>query len=79
MPLVLGFLPLLEVTTLIKTTVTGRHMLLQQLTSTLLLHIHLQYWFLFALQGLFLLVFTEQRHQRCGRLRHFFHTGLHDL
>lgn len=40
MQLVLGFLPLLEVTTLIKTTVTGRHSLLQTVATVLLLHIH---------------------------------------
>lgn len=81
MQLVLGFLPLLEVTTLIKMTVTGRHSLLKTVATVLPVHRFyiFIFWFLFAFQGLFLLVFIEQCHQHCGGLCHFFRTGFHDL
>lgn len=81
MRLVLGFSLLLEVTTLIKMTATGRHSLLPTIATILpvsCFYIFI-YWFIFAFQGLFLLVFTEQCHQRCGGLCHFFGTGVYDL
>lgn len=81
MRLVLGFSLLLEVTTLIKMTVTGRRSLLPTVATILPVRCFsvFIYRFLFAFQGLFLLVFTEQRHQRCGGLCHFFRTGVYDL
>lgn len=61
MQLVLGFSPLLAVTTLIKTTVTGWISLLWTVATILPIHcFHIFIdCFLFAFQGLFLLVFTE--------------------
>lgn len=81
MQLVWDFLPLLEVTTPIKMTVTGKHSILWTFPKVLLIHSfdRVIYWFLCALQGLFLPLLTEQCHQHCRGLRHFFCTEFYDL